>query len=166
MPSNTARTASESAAQLSGATGTPLNSLGIVQDNPSSAEAIGAAREDICLIAKRDIKADRPVLRKVALAALSVQLNTTVERLLADHPELHELSARFDSPVLHSYGEVANFVTQVNSVRDGFGKTDYAARLLGVPDEELEAVKSDEVRAASAAAFNAIFAAPTGGAEE
>ena len=154
------------ACQFSGATGVPLNSLGIVQDNPSSAEAIGAAREDICLIAKRDIKADRPVLRKVALAALSVQLNTTVERLLADHPELHELSARFDSPVLHSYGEVANFVTQVNSVRDGFGKTDYAARLLGVPDEELEAVKSDEVRAASAAAFNAIFAAPAGGAEE
>ena len=68
--------------------------------------------------------------------------------------------------MLHSYGEVANFVTQVNSVRDGFGKTDYAARLLGVPDEELEAVKSDEVRAASAAAFNAIFAAPAGGAEE
>lgn len=145
------------ACQFSGATGVPLNSLGIVQDNPSSAEAIGAAREDICLIAKRDIKADRPVLRKVMLAALSVEQNTTVARLLAEHPELRSLSARFDSPVLHSYGEIANFVTQVNSVRDGFGKTDYAARLLGVPDEEIEAVKSDETRAASALAFNAVF---------
>lgn len=145
------------ACQFSGATGVPLNSLGIVQDNPSSAEAIGAAREDICLIAKRDIKADRPVLRKVMLAALSVEQNTTVERLVDEHPELRDLFARFDSPVLHSYGEIANFVTQVSSVRDGFGQTDYAARLLGVPDEELEGVKSDEVRAANAAMTQAIF---------
>lgn len=145
------------ATQFSGATGVPLNSLGIVQDNPSSAEAIGASREDICLIAARDIKEDGPVLRRVALAALSVQLNTTVARLLAEHPELAGISARFASPVLHTYGEVADFVTKVNSVRDGFGKTDYAARLLGVPDDELEAVKSDEVRASNAAAFSAIF---------
>lgn len=146
------------ACQFSGATGVPLNSLGIVQDNPSSAEAINAAREDICLIAKRDIKADQPVLRKVMLAALSVQLNTTVERLLSEHPELRDLYARFEPPMLHTYGETANFVTQVSSVREGFGNTDYAARLLGVPEEELEGVKSDEVRSANAAAFSALFA--------
>ena len=145
------------ACQFSGATGVPLNSLGIVQDNPSSAEAIGASREDICLVAQRDIEEDRAVLRKVALAALSVQLNTTVERLLADHPELAGIYPRFDSPVLHTYGEVSNFVAQVSAVRDGFGTTDYAARLLGIPDEELDAVKSDETRAASAAMTQAIF---------
>ena len=151
------------AAQFSGMTGVPLNSLGIVQDNPSSAEAISASREDICLIANRDIKEDKPVLRKVALAALSVQLNTTVERLLAEHPELNDLSPRFASPVLHTYNEIANFVTQVSSVRDGFGKTDYAAHLLGVPDEELESVKSDEVKQANALAFSALFG---GGGEQ
>lgn len=145
------------ATQFSGATGVPLNSLGIVQDNPSSAEAINASREDICLIAQRDISEDRAVLRKVALAALSVQLNTTVGELLSSNPELMDVSARFASPVLHTYGELSNFVTQVSAVREGFGKTDYAARLLGVPDEELESVKSDEVRASNAAAFSAIF---------
>ena len=145
------------ASQFSEATGIPLNSLGIVQDNPSSAEAINASREDICLIAQRDIEEDRAVLRKVALAALSVQLNTTVERLLADSPELVGIHPRFASPVLHTYGEVSNFVAQVSAVRDGFGATDYAARLLGIPDDELETVKSDETRAASAAAFSAIF---------
>ena len=145
------------ASQFSEATGIPLNSLGIVQDNPSSAEAINASREDICLIAQRDINADRAVLRKVAIAALSVQLNTTVDELLRDSPELADLSAHFASPVLHTYGEVSNFVTQVSSVRDGFGKTDYAARLLGIPDEELDSVKSDEVRASNAMAFSAIF---------
>jgi hypothetical protein len=74
-----------------------------------------------------------------------------------EHPELDGVAARFASPTLHTPGELSNFVTQVSSVRDGFGKTDYAARLLGVPDEELESVKSDEVKAASAAAFSAMF---------
>jgi hypothetical protein len=32
------------AAQFAGETGVPLNSLGVVQDNPSSAEAIYATR--------------------------------------------------------------------------------------------------------------------------
>jgi hypothetical protein len=150
------------ACQFSGATGVPLNSLGIVQDNPSSAEAIGAAREDICLIAKRDINKDRPVLRKVMIAALSVQMNTTIDRLLEDYPELLDLYARFEPPMLHTYGEVSNFVAQVNAVRDGFGATDYAARLLGVPDEELDAVKSDETRAATALMAKSIFGGSNG----
>ena len=145
------------ACQLSGATGVPLNSLGIVQDNPSSAEAIGASREDICLIANRDIEEDKTVLRRIALAALSVRMNTTIGELLDERPELSSIAPRFRSPVLHTYNETANFVTQVSSVRDGFGKTDYAAHLLGIPDDELDAVKSDEVRASNAAAFSAIF---------
>lgn len=35
---------------FSGVTGVPLNSLGVVQDNPSSAEAIMTSREDVCSI--------------------------------------------------------------------------------------------------------------------
>jgi hypothetical protein len=69
------------ACQFSGATGVPLNSLGIVQDNPSSAEAIQAAREDICLVAERDIEADKATLRRVMQAAMSVEKNTTVDML-------------------------------------------------------------------------------------
>ena len=42
-------------------------------------------------------------------------------------------------------------------MRDGFGKTDYAAHLLGVPDEELDSVKSDELRQANAAIAQSIF---------
>ena len=84
-------------------------------------------------------------------------MNTTIGELLDERPELSSIAPRFRSPVLHTYNETANFVTQVSSVRDGFGKTDYAAHLLGIPDDELDAVKSDEVRASNAAAFSAIF---------
>ena len=145
------------ASQFSGATGVPLNSLGIVQDNPSSAEAIGAAREDICLIASRDIEQDKRTLAKVIRAAIAIGRNTTVERLDED---VLGIKASFAKPMLYSDAARADWATKVNSIRPGFGQTDVAARMVGIDDADLESVKSDETRAASAAAFNAIFSEP------
>ncbi len=142
------------ACQFSGATGVPLNSLGIVQDNPSSAEAIGASREDICLVAQRDIDADRKTIERVIRAALAVERNTTTDRL--DESD-RAITASFADPLIHSRSEMADWVVKVNSVRPGFGQTDVAARYVGIADADLESVKSDEVKAASSAAFNSIF---------
>ena len=142
------------ACQFSGATGVPLNSLGIVQDNPSSAEAIGASREDICLVAQRDIDADRKTIERVIRAALAVERNTTTDRL--DESD-RSITASFADPLIHSRSEMADWVVKVNSVRPGFGQTDVAARYVGIADADLESVKSDEVKAASSAAFNSIF---------
>ena len=144
------------AAQFSGATGVPLNSLGIVQDNPSSAEAIGASREDICLIAQRDIDEDRKTIERVVRAALSVERNTTIDQL-GDGDRA--IAASFADPLIHSRSEMADWAVKINSMRPSFGQTDVAARMVGIDDADLESVKSDEVRAASAAAFNAIFSA-------
>lgn len=145
------------ASMFSGATGVPLNSLGIVQDNPSSAEAIGASREDICLVAQRDIDEDRRTLERVVRAALSVERNTTIDELGEDD---RAIRASFADPLIHSRSEMADWAVKINSMRPSFGQTDVAARMVGIDDADLESVKSDEVRAASAAAFNAIFAAP------
>jgi DNA gyrase inhibitor GyrI len=142
------------ACQFSGATGVPLNSLGIVQDNPSSAEAIGASREDICLVAQRDIDADRKTIERVMRAAIAVERNTTTDRL--DEGD-RAITASFADPLIHSRSEMADWVVKVNSVRPGFGSTDVAARAVGISEADLPSVKSDEVKAASSAAFNAIF---------
>ena len=145
------------ACQFSGATGVPLNSLGIVQDNPSSAEAIGASREDICLVAQRDIDADSKTIERVVRAALAVERNTTTDRLGEGD---RAVRASFADPLIHSRSEMADWAVKVNSMRPSFGQTDVAARMVGISDADLESVKSDEVRAASAAAFNAIFSEP------
>lgn len=142
------------ACQFSGATGVPLNSLGIVQDNPSSAEAIGASREDICLIAQRDIEADSKTIERVIRAALAVERNVSTGQL--DESD-RSITASFADPLIHSRSEMADWVVKVNSVRPGFGQTDVAARYVGIADADLESVKSDEVRAANAAMTQAIF---------
>lgn len=142
------------ACQFSGATGVPLNSLGIVQDNPSSAEAIGASREDICLVAQRDIDADSKTIERVVRAALAVERNTTTDRLGEGD---RAVCASFADPLIHSRSEMADWAVKVNSMRPSFGQTDVAARMVGISDADLESVKSDEVRAASAAMTQAIF---------
>ena len=142
------------ACQFSGATGVPLNSLGIVQDNPSSAEAIQAAREDICLVAERDIEADKSTLARVMRAALAIERNVTVDEL-GDV----DIKARFASPMLYSLSAKADWATKVASIRQGFGDTDVAARMVGIDEADLASVKSDEARAATNAAISAFFGA-------
>lgn len=147
------------AAQFSGATGVPLNSLGIVQDNPSSAEAIGASREDICLIAQRDIDEDKRTLERVMRAAVAVEQNTTTDRL---DEGAYGIRASFADPLIHSRAEMADWAVKINSMRPTFGATDVAARMVGIDDADLESVKSDETRAASAAMAQAIFGGGNG----
>lgn len=129
------------ATQFSGATGVPINSLGIIQDNPSSAEAIESAREDICKIAERDIKADQSTLKRVMRAAMAIELNTTTDEL---DEGLRQVQAKFEPPMLYSLASRADWATKVNSIRPNFGATDTAARMVGIDDAELDELKAQE----------------------
>lgn len=128
------------AAQFSGATGVPLNSLGIVQDNPSSAEAIDAAREDICLIAERDIRADKATLRRVVRAALAVETNVTTDEL---DEATFGVEPDFASPNLHSIGARADWATKVESMVPGFGATTPGLEMVGLTDAQIERVRGE-----------------------
>lgn len=129
------------ATQFSGATGVPISSLGIIQDNPSSAEAIESAREDICKIAERDIKADKSTLVRVMRAAMAIELNTNTDEL---DDGLKQVQAKFEQPMLYSLASRADWATKINSIRNGFGATDVAARMYGIDDAELDELKAQE----------------------
>ncbi len=149
------------ACQFSGESGVPLNSLGIVQDNPSSAEAIGASREDICLIAERDIEEDSATLERVARAALAVEMNTTTSAL-----EDVDIIPKFASPMLHSMSEKADWAVKINSLRPGFGETDVAARMVGLDEADLASVRNEERKNAARDALFAEMKAKVNDGEE
>ena len=127
------------AAQFSGATGVPLSSLGIIQDNPSSAEAIQSGREDICLIAKRDIDADKATLRRVMHAAMAIELSTTTDSL---DDGLRDVKAKFSDPILHTLNERSDWALKVNSVAPGFGMSDVALLAMGLDEADLPEILS------------------------
>jgi len=142
------------ACQFSGATGVPLNSLGIVQDNPSSAEAIQASREDICLLAERDIKSDKATLRRVCQAALAVERNVTVAEL--DEGDA-DVMAQFDSPILYSLPARTDSAMKIASVDEGFAGSTPFREMVGMDESTIARLESEESRAASAAMVTAIF---------
>ena len=125
---------------LSGATGVPINSLGIIQDNPSSAQAITAAREDICVITDNMNDANGESLRDVALMAMAVANNQTVDELpLA----VRAAEAKFDPPLYRSLAETCDAAMKLASVAPGYASTLDFWESVGKSDAEAAGILSD-----------------------
>ena len=124
---------------FSGATGVPLNSLGIVQDNPSSAEAIDAQREDICTAAEDCIESNRASMREVALMAMAVAGNTTVDALT---PEQQSVMPHFRNPRTPSLASTADAMVKIATVLDGFSQTREFLTGMGFEAAEVESIRA------------------------
>ena len=124
---------------FSGATGVPLNSLGIVQDNPSSAEAIDAQREDICTAAEDCIESNRVSMRNVALMAMAVEGNTTIDGLTE---EQRTVMPHFRNPRTPSLASTADAMVKIAGVLDGFSQTREFLAGMGFEAAEVESVRS------------------------
>lgn len=151
------------ASLVSGASGVPLASLGITTDNPSSADAIQAAREDICLVAEDDIAADKWTLRRVAMCALAVNEGVSTEQL-TDHQR--SVSAHFANPTIPSLNARASFVQTVSGIDDGFGKSSVGREMLGFDAATIARLESDETKAAASAAYRNMFGGVAEGGED
>lgn len=142
------------AGQFSGATGVPLNSLGIVQDNPSSAEAISASREDICLIAQRDIESDRRSIVRVVRLLAALNENVAMDDLT---DEQRNVEASFAEPMLASLPGRVDAVMKLSAVIDGFGNTTVGMRMAGMDDADISSVRAEMQQAQAMQAAQALF---------
>ena len=124
---------------FSGATGVPLNALGIVQDNPASAEAIAAQREDICVAAEDCIETNRESMRNVALMAMAVAENKTMDRLT---DEQLTVMPDFKNPMRPSLASTADAYAKIAGVLDGFAQTREFLRGQGFTPSEVESISS------------------------
>lgn len=144
--------------QFSGATGVPLSSLGIVTDNPISAEAIAASREDLIMTAERDIAADQASLKRLALLAMAVEGDTTVDQLTDTQKSV---LARFRSPIMTSVGAMADSVMKIGSIAgDWFVQSDVFLEMLGFDAATVARVNSDRRRAQATTALAALASVP------
>ena len=125
---------------FSGATGVPVNSLGIIQDNPSSAQAIAASREDICVAADNLNASNGESLREVALMALAVANNRRMDEL----PQAQRAAeARFEPTLYRSLAESTDAAMKMASVADGYARTLDFWRSVGKGDAEAAGILSD-----------------------
>ena len=127
------------AKMFSGVTGVPLNSLGVVQDNPSSAEAIMTSREDVCNAAEDCIEGNSEGLRQVALMAMAVQAGRGFDALTE---EQLSVMPNFKSPMTTSLAANADAMTKVAGVLEGFAQTREFLSGMGFASTEVESIKS------------------------
>ena len=146
---------------FSGATGVPLNSLGIVQDNPSSAEAIDSQREDICTAAEDCIESNRVSMRNVALMAMAVEGNTTIDGLT---DEQRSVMPHFRNPRTPSLASTADAMVKVASVLEGFSQTREFLTGMGFEAAEVESIRSQLRRAQASSIVATVRASSQNGA--
>jgi hypothetical protein len=128
------------AARFSGETNVPISELGIVSDNPSSAEAIYASKEALVIDAQ-NLNADNgEALQRVAQMALAVENNTTlanIEQITTD------LQSKFKNPAIPSLVSQADAIVKAVSAFPWLANSDVALEEFGFNDEQIQRLKAD-----------------------
>lgn len=122
------------AARFSGETNVPLSELGVVTDNPASAEAIYAAKESM-IVDAQNLNADNAeALRDVALMALAVlngtDFATERSRGLAIQP-------KFRNPSMPSVVSQADAMLKMVQAIPWLADSDVALEELGFSDDQM-----------------------------
>lgn len=114
------------ASLFAGETGLALSSLGIVQDNPSSAEAIYASKEDLVIEAYAANRVFGASLRKVATSAVMLRDNLTE---VPD--EANKLHAKWRNPATPTPISAAMAVQQQVTAVPWLAETDVILESMG-----------------------------------
>lgn len=141
---------------FSAATGVPINSLGIVQDNPSSAQAIDASREDICIATEDLNESSSESLRNVALMAMAVNENVSISQLTE---EQQSVMAHFRDPAMPSVVSQADAAVKIASADQGFAGTEVFYEMLGFDHATITRIMRDKNRSGAQSAINALKSA-------
>ncbi len=131
------------AAQFSAATDVPLSSLGVVSDNPSSAEAIYAAKEDLVIAADEYIADNKHALRNVALMAMAVGSSKRLSEL---DDNQRSVRANFANPAKPSLVTQADAMVKVASCAQWVAQTDEFLEEVGFTDEQRRSMAKQRKR--------------------
>lgn len=108
------------AKRFAGETGVPVSSLGVIQDNPASAEAMHAATEDIVMEAESLQLTNGRALRNAMRLALAVRRGKALPDLGEEELDVEPV---FANPLRPSMASRADFALKVGSQVEGYPGT-------------------------------------------
>lgn len=146
----------ELAAQFAGATSVPISSLGVIHDNPASAEAIYAAKEDLIIEAESLNETNGISLRNIGLMALAISQNKKMEDLTDEEKSIIPV---FKNPAMPSVVSQSDAIVKQVSAMPWIGETEVALEELGYDESQRIRMMSDKTKAQSKATLNALFGA-------
>lgn len=149
------------AARFAGATGVPLNELGVVQDNPSSAEAINASREPLIREANKLNVSNGRSLRNVGQMAVAIALNKPLSALT---PEERDIRTHFMDPDRPSMVSRSDALSKLAAAAPAFAKTRVFWEKAGLTDDQIDIVLAAQKQQENADSFAALLAGVANGA--
>lgn len=131
------------AARFSGETNVPVSQLGIIHDNPSSAEAIYAASEPLIMEADDLNEGNGEALRNIARMVVAAVKDKSFDEL--DDSEL-DITPIFRNPAMPSIVSQADAMVKIASVAPWITETDVFLEQLGFDEGTRERLNSDRRR--------------------
>lgn len=133
------------ATQFSAATGLTVTDTGVVSEaNPTSADAVLAQTQTLVAMAEQLNTGNGDALRTIALMALAVANNTTIDAL---SDEQRDVIAHFKNPAMPSIAATADAAIKIASARQAFAQTDTFLEMIGFDQADIRRIKAQEVRA-------------------
>lgn len=142
------------AARFSGETNVPISQLGIIHDNPSSAEAIYAASEPLIIECEDLNDRSRETLRTLAEMALAAAADRPLDAL---PDEARAIMANFSNPAMPSIVSQADAAVKIASAVPGFAGTSSFWKMVGMPEDARREVVQEVERANAQAMLSQIF---------
>lgn len=133
------------ATQFSAATGLTVTDTGVVSEaNPTSADAVLAQSQTLVAMAEQLNMGNGDALRTIALMALAITNNTTMEALSDTQ---RDIMAHFKNPAMPSVAATTDAAIKIASARTSFAGTDTFLEMIGFDKADIRRIKAQEALA-------------------
>lgn len=131
------------AAQFAGETYIPISYLGVIHDNPASAEAMYAASEELIIAAEELNDGNGAALADVAMLALAIATNRTLGELTDVERSVRPV---FANPTRSSLAARADAMSKIVGTIPWIGDTRVALEWLGFNESEITRLMAEKRR--------------------
>lgn len=152
------------AARFAGETSLPISSLGIVQDNPASAEAIYASKEDLIIEAQNLNRSNGPALKNLSYMILAILQERSFAEIVREQGS--RITVKFKSPAMPSIVSQSDAMVKQVSAIPWIAETRVALEELGYDESQIARLLSDKRRAVGASTLRELMGAQSAYTEE
>lgn len=146
------------AARFSGETAVPISELGIIHDNPSSAEAIYAAKETLVIEAETLNQDNGEALKNIGMMAIALSQNKGLDELTEDEMSI---APKWKNPARPSLVSQADAMVKVISSIPWVAESKVALEELGFSEDQIMRLESDKKKAIAQAMIQQNMMEPT-----
>lgn len=123
------------AVRFAGETSLPVSALGVVQDNPASAEAIYASKEDIIIEAQNLNASNAPALKNIGFMILAIIEGKSFYEVSTEHGS--KITVKYKSPAMPSVVSQSDAMVKQVAAIPWIAETRVALEELGYSDEQI-----------------------------